>query len=134
MFGTEPTRVETDYAKWMLKTRRQLCDFDTRTWPPGSTTWAFRSTTPKTCKAMKAQAQAADLSLIDEGATTCCYAKSDKHWIVDPQGLPWEHFQTRETFPCSAKANRWPHNLTRARAAPKVTGKPVGIPVKSSCC
>ena len=49
--------------------------------------------------AMKARAQAADLSLIDEGATTCCYARSDKHWVVDPQGLPWEHFRTLGTIP-----------------------------------
>jgi hypothetical protein len=28
------------------------------------------------------------------GATTCCYARSDKQWIADPQGVPWETFYT----------------------------------------
>jgi lactoylglutathione lyase len=29
---------------------------------------------------------------LDQGeATACCYAKSEKHWIVDPLGLVWEH-------------------------------------------
>ena len=27
-------------------------------------------------------------------ATTCCYARSDKQWIADPQGVPWETFFT----------------------------------------
>ena len=32
--------------------------------------------------------------MLEEGATTCCYAKSEKAWITDPQGLPWETFLT----------------------------------------
>ena len=28
--------------------------------------------------------------------TTCCYAKSDKQWVADPQGVPWETFLTHE--------------------------------------
>jgi hypothetical protein len=37
--------------------------------------------------ALKAQAQAADMALLDEGETTCCYARSDKYWVTDPQGV-----------------------------------------------
>jgi hypothetical protein len=36
----------------------------------------------------------ADRPVLDEGATTCCYAKSEKSWITDPQGLSWETFLT----------------------------------------
>jgi lactoylglutathione lyase len=99
---------------------------------------------------LKTQAQAADLSLIDEGATTCCYAKSDKHWLIDPQGLPWEHFQTLGSIPvfrdgapavaAAASVAAQPEAATASASAcctPKVSGKPIGIPVKSSgssCC
>ncbi len=31
---------------------------------------------------------------LDQGKTECCYANSDKHWTIDPQGLAWEHFYT----------------------------------------
>ena len=31
---------------------------------------------------------------LEEGATTCCYAKSEKTWIFDPQGVAWETFLT----------------------------------------
>jgi len=85
-------------------------------------------------QAMKAQAQAADLSLIDEGSTTCCYAQSDKHWIIDPQGLPWEHFQTLGNIPVFREETPAQAAPASACCTPKVTGKPVGIPVKSSCC
>src|SRR5256885_5157448 len=43
---------------------------------------------------LKARAEAADMALLDEGTTTCCYARSEKHWITDPQGVAWEHFHT----------------------------------------
>src|SRR3546814_2447536 len=37
---------------------------------------------------------AADRPVLEEGATTCCYAKSEKSWIADPQGVVWEAFYT----------------------------------------
>ena len=44
------------------------------------------------------------MAVLDEGDTTCCYARSDKHWVTDPQGIAWEHFHTLATaFPCSAR-------------------------------
>jgi hypothetical protein len=39
------------------------------------------------------------MALIDEGETTCCYAQSEKHWILDPQGIAWEHFHTLGNIP-----------------------------------
>ena len=48
---------------------------------------------------LKARAEAADLALLDEGETTCCYARSEKHWVTDPQGIAWEHFHTLGNIP-----------------------------------
>jgi hypothetical protein len=36
----------------------------------------------------------ADAAIEDEPGANCCYAHSDKHWTVDPQGIPWESFHT----------------------------------------
>jgi hypothetical protein len=36
----------------------------------------------------------ADRPVVEERATTCCYAKSDKQWIADPTGISWETFLT----------------------------------------
>jgi catechol 2,3-dioxygenase-like lactoylglutathione lyase family enzyme len=140
MFGAQPARVEADYAKWMLD--EPAVNFAISTRGHGHTGvdhLGIQVDNEADLQAMKAQAQAADLSLIDEGATTCCYAKSDKHWVVDPQGLPWEHFQTLGSIPVFSEGQSVKGEPVQGEAAsaccmPKVTGKPVGIPVKSSCC
>jgi hypothetical protein len=36
----------------------------------------------------------AERPIIEAKAATCCYARSDKQWIADPQGVPWETFFT----------------------------------------
>jgi hypothetical protein len=41
---------------------------------------------------LKAQAEAADMTLQDVGETTCCHARSDKYWVTDPQGIAWAGF------------------------------------------
>jgi hypothetical protein len=33
-------------------------------------------------------------NVIEQGDTTCCYAKSEKSWIDDPAGIAWETFHT----------------------------------------
>ncbi|MGQ0596878.1 ArsI/CadI family heavy metal resistance metalloenzyme [Aquabacterium sp.] len=143
MFGAAPARVESDYAKWMLD--EPAVNFAISTRGHGHTGvdhLGIQVDNDADLLAMKTQAQAADLSLIDEGATTCCYARSDKHWVIDPQGLPWEHFQTLGTIPVfreeapagTTASTTTPEDQASACCTPKVSGKPIGIPVKSSCC
>ena len=38
----------------------------------------------------------ANLPVGEEGETLCCYARSDKSWVVDPAGVPWEAYRTME--------------------------------------
>ncbi len=38
--------------------------------------------------------KAADRPVLEEGATVCCYATSEKSWIADPDGVVWETFFT----------------------------------------
>lgn len=162
MFGAQPARVEADYAKWMLDDPAVNFAISTRGHGhTGLDHLGIQVDNDADLAAMKARAQAADLSLIDEGATTCCYARSDKHWVIDPQGLPWEHFQTLGSIPVfreaesavndeaasvaptgeAVSASAVPGAAAAADASacctPRVAGKPIGIPVKSvgsSCC
>jgi hypothetical protein len=48
---------------------------------------------------IKQRLEAAELSMLTEEGTTCCYAKSDKHWVQDPSGIAWETYHTLETAP-----------------------------------
>ncbi|MCP5420210.1 MAG: VOC family protein [Gammaproteobacteria bacterium] len=99
LFGAEPTRVEVDYAKWMLDDPRVNFAISTRGQKPGLDHLGFQMESAEELAAMKAAAQGAEMALLDEGATTCCYAKSEKHWIIDPSGVPWEHFRTLGNIP-----------------------------------
>ncbi|HIV71769.1 MAG TPA: VOC family protein [Candidatus Aquabacterium excrementipullorum] len=145
MFGTQPARVEPDYAKWMLDEPAVNFAISTRGHGHlGVDHLGIQVDSEDDLRAMKAQAQAADMAFIDEGATSCCYARSDKHWIVDPQGLPWEHFRTLGTIPVFSEGEPAQGDTKAAKApqasaccAPKTTGKPIGIPVKAAstgCC
>jgi hypothetical protein len=39
---------------------------------------------------------AAEVSATPQKGASCCYAKSDKYWTLDPQGIAWESFHTME--------------------------------------
>ena len=41
-----------------------------------------------------ARLKSAGRPVLEEGATNCCYAKSEKNWITDPDGVIWETFLT----------------------------------------
>lgn len=134
LFAAEPTRVEGDYAKWMLDDPRINFAISTRGDKPGIDHLGLQTDDPAELAEMKARAQAADMALLDEGETTCCYARSDKHWITDPQGIAWEHFHTLGDIPVFGQGR--PAESAAPCCTPASRGKPVAIPVKpaSSCC
>jgi len=99
LFDAEPTRTELDYAKWMLEDPPVNFAISTRGEAPGVDHLGIQTDSEEELLELKARAEKADLALLDEGATTCCYAKSEKHWITDPQGMAWEHFRTLGNIP-----------------------------------
>lgn len=137
MFGAEPTRVESDYAKWMLEDPRLNFAISTRGGKLGVDHLGLQTDTEEELIELKARAQAADLALEDEGETTCCYARSEKHWVTDPQGIAWEHFHTLDNIPVfSEKVAEVPKEASACCVPRAPQGRSVGIAVKaaSSCC
>ncbi len=135
LFAAEPTRVEADYAKWMLDDPRVNFAISTRGAQAGIDHLGFQVDEAGELVDLKARATSADMALLDEGETTCCYARSEKHWVTDPQGIAWEHFHTLDNIPVFREAPAAPS--ASACCAPR--GKPVAIPVRaagpsSSCC
>lgn len=99
LFAAEPARVESDYAKWMLEDPRVNFAISTRGATPGLDHLGFQTDTAEALEELKTRAQNADAALLDEGETSCCYARSEKHWVTDPQGIAWEHFHTLGGIP-----------------------------------
>ena len=105
LFAAQPARVEADYAKWMLTDPPVNFAISTRGSQSGLDHFGFQVDQADELAALKAQAQAADMALLGEGETTCCYARSDKYWVTDPQGVAWEQFHTLDTIPTFSAEN-----------------------------
>lgn len=136
MFDATPARVEPDYAKWMLDDPAVNFAISTRGAKPGIDHLGIQTDNADDLAVMERQAEAAGMTLLDVGETTCCYARSDKYWVTDPQGIAWEQFHTLESIPV--------FNESEAGAAAKpccAASGPVVLPVdvsatarSSSCC
>lgn len=132
LFGAAPTRVERDYAKWMLEDPRVNFAISTRGHhPPGLDHLGFQVDASEELAELKARAQAADMAVLDEGSTTCCYARSDKHWITDPQGIAWEHFYSLENIPVFHEASDAPAANSACCAPTAAAPAPA---TTTSCC
>ena len=144
LFAAAPARVEADYAKWMLEDPRVNFAISTRGATPGLDHFGMQTDDAQELAELKARAEAADMALLDEGNTTCCYARSEKHWVTDPQGIAWEHFRTlggipvfNEAAPSSAAgACCTPAAAAPAPAAPRAAccGPATATTAKTSCC
>src|SRR3546814_3199960 len=98
-FGAEPSVVKSDYAKWMLDDPRVNFAISQRDGKPGVNHLGFQVDSDAELAALRVQAEHADLAAVDEPGAACCYARSDKHWIEDPQGIAWETFHTLGDIP-----------------------------------
>ena len=94
LFGAEPTVIKADYAKWMLDDPRVNFVVEQRGASRGVDHFGIQVDSPAELAEVTARLAAAEKPLFEQAATTCCYAKSDKTWSADPQGLAWEAFYT----------------------------------------
>lgn len=108
MFGEQPTVVKPDYAKWMLQDPRINFAISDRGNTPGVNHLGLQAEDEAELEAIHANLQRADTSVLAEKDVHCCYAKSDKYWVTDPQGIAWESFRSLETIPLygSSRAER----------------------------
>jgi catechol 2,3-dioxygenase-like lactoylglutathione lyase family enzyme len=95
LFGAEPNVVKRDYAKWMLDDPRVNFAISAGQDPQkGIRHLGIQAESPEELSQVYGQLRAADRPVLEEGRTTCCYAKSEKSWIADPDGIVWEAFLT----------------------------------------
>jgi catechol 2,3-dioxygenase-like lactoylglutathione lyase family enzyme len=94
LFAAEPAVTKADYAKWMLDDPRVNFAISTRSGGSGLDHLGIQVETQAELQEVYGRLRQADRPVLDEGATTCCYAQSEKSWITDPQGVSWETFLT----------------------------------------
>lgn len=120
LFAAQPAVLKSDYAKWMLDDPRVNFAVSRRGSRPGIQHLGIQVESPRELAEVYARLERADRPVLKEGATTCCYAKSEKSWIEDPQGVQWETFLT------TGESTVYGHDASHAK-------KP-GIGAPAPCC
>lgn len=133
LFGAEPSIVRPDYAKWMLDDPRLNFAISVGHAARGIEHLGIQVDDEAELAEVGARLARADGPVLEEAATTCCYANSSKAWIADPQGVVWETFLTKggaSDYGSSPALAR----LASANAAEGACCAPAIAPAKTGCC
>ena len=99
LFGTQPSIIKDDYAKWMLDDPKVNFAISRRGDKAGVNHLGIQVENDEDLEAMRAQLTRADQPVVEQVDAACCYAKSNKHWVQDPQGVAWETFHSLSNIP-----------------------------------
>jgi hypothetical protein len=130
LFAQDPARVESDYAKWMLDDPPVNFAISTRGAAAGVDHFGIQAENAEALIALKSRAESASLSREDQGETSCCYSRSEKYWITDPQGVAWEHFHTLGTIPVYGES----HDAPATGPAGACCSPSASSTVRDDCC
>jgi catechol 2,3-dioxygenase-like lactoylglutathione lyase family enzyme len=94
LFTVEPVVRKLDYAKWMLDDPRVNFAISSRGRATGVDHLGIQVDNDGELRDIAGRLRAADRVVVEQTDAACCYAKSDKAWVADPQGVAWETFLT----------------------------------------
>jgi len=94
LFGAEPSVVKADYAKWALEDPRVNFAISAHCGEAGVDHLGIQVESAEELKAVASRLRTAGRSVVQQNGATCCYARGDKEWAKDPQGVIWETFLT----------------------------------------
>ncbi len=94
LFNTQPTVSKSDYAKWMLEDPKINFAISSGHEALGIEHLGIQVDSKEALSEVYQNMESAKGEIFEEGECTCCYSKSQKSWITDPQGVDWEAFYT----------------------------------------
>ena len=136
VFGSPPTVEKPDYAKWMIEEPRLNFAISNRGAKTGLDHLGFQVDSEEELGELRQKVADAEIAALDQPQTECCYARSDKYWITDPQGIAWETYHTLgavEIYGTDMPKAVEPATERAACCAPKPDLINV-TPKRSSCC
>jgi predicted enzyme related to lactoylglutathione lyase len=131
LFSTKPSVVKTDYAKWMLDDPRVNFAISARGREPRLDHLGIQVEDKAELHEVYARLHSAGGTILEQGETACCYAKSEKSWIDDPSGISWETFLT--TGESTDYGDGTGEHEARVAHA-KSCCVPEVVPAASACC
>jgi catechol 2,3-dioxygenase-like lactoylglutathione lyase family enzyme len=124
LFGMQPSVEKPDYAKWMLEDPRINFAISNRGNKVGIDHLGIQAENSEDLEEVGSRLAQADVSVTVQKGASCCYAKSDKYWTLDPQGVAWESFHTLDSVLMYGSDNRSKATAVEHKAAccaPKAT-------------
>ncbi len=117
LFAAYPSVTKDDYAKWMLDDPRVNFAISTRGKKGGVDHLGIQAENSEELEELGSRLAQADVSTLAQKDAACCYAKSNKYWTMDPQGIAWESFHTLGTVPVFGEEGRAPAAKPEAKSA-----------------
>lgn len=99
LFAAQPSVRHDDYAKWQLDDPRVNFAVSTRARKSGLDHLGIQAESDAELEELGTRLAQADVAMLPQKGASCCYAKSDKYWTLDPQGIAWESFHTLDSIP-----------------------------------
>lgn len=135
LFGSGPSVTKPDYAKWMLDDPRINFAISVREGAvKGIEHLGIQVEDQAELAEVYGRLQAADRPVLNEGATTCCYARSEKSWIADPDGVVWEAFLTSGESTLYGGSPQLEQLVSANAGAGACCAPQVTAPADSGCC
>lgn len=113
LFAAQPAVRKPDYAKWMLDDPRVNFAVSTRSGRTGIDHLGIQAESAAELDELGTRLAQADVAVTEQKGASCCYARSDKYWTIDPQGVAWESFHTLDSVPMYGVDTRSPALATK---------------------
>ena len=94
LFAAEPTVRKDDYAKWMLDDPSVNFAISDRRDKAGINHLGIQVDDDEELRELSERLSAAGRAVVEQKDAECCYARGNKAWVTDPQGVAWESFAT----------------------------------------
>jgi hypothetical protein len=96
MLGVAPAKVKPDYAKFELADPPAVISLNLGDTPGMVSHLGIRYADTELVTQALARTKAEGMAVCEQPGTTCCYAKADKFWVHDTDGLGWEMYALLE--------------------------------------
>jgi catechol 2,3-dioxygenase-like lactoylglutathione lyase family enzyme len=133
-FNTPPSVEKEDYAKWLLDDPRINFAISTRGREPGLDHLGIQVENSDDLKEISVRLKTAQQPILEQDQTTCCYAKADKTWVHDPQGIAWESFYTTGAATTYGEDAKFETQTNSACCSPMPQTIPVSFGKKEDSC
>lgn len=96
LLGIEPAKVRPGYAKFEIADPPVIFSLVVGGEPGKVSHLGIRYPGSGEVATEMARARSAGLDLLEQPGVTCCYAKADKFWVRDEDGMAWEMYTLLE--------------------------------------